>query len=307
MILVTGGAGVVGARLIRRLAADGVPHAGFTGDVRDHDALAAAVRPARAVVHLAAKHVDRDGTGFACNVAGARNLAAVAGDRRVVALSTTGVYGHAPHRDADEDTPLAPDTPQSRARAEADEVLLDQLDDALILRHRFVYGPGDVDVLPRLWRTARRLPVWPGDGAARLSLVHVDDLALALLEAARRDPAPGQRVFHVTDGRPMRLDALVAELCARWGGRSPRLRVPLAAVRGPVRLLERLLGVDPEASPLPVSSIRLDLVATEQSFANARFVAWMPDLRFRTLQEALAEPWAAHPPTAPAGARPTRR
>jgi UDP-glucose 4-epimerase len=72
------------------------------------------------------------------------------------------------------------------------------------LRPALVYGPGMKGNLARLIAAVRRgwLPPLPETGNRR-SLVHVDDVAQALLLAAAQ-PAAAGRTYFVTDGRPIR-------------------------------------------------------------------------------------------------------
>ena len=288
MILVTGARGWIGGRLIETL---GEGARAFEGDTRDDDAVRAQLAGCDAIVHTAFKNIDHDGSGFQANVDGSAVLAgaAAAADLQLVSLSTCGVYGHAPHRLADESTPLDPDTPLSRSRARVDADLVARHaagQPVLVVRHRFVIGPGDDAVIPRLHRVVARSPFWLDGGRAQLSLIHVDDLVAILIRAAR-GPLPDHAVMHATDGRPHTLRRLGEQLCARLGGSPPRLSLPLSAVLGPVRLWERLAGIDPETSTATMSSIRLRLVAQDQSFDNARQRAFWPDQPLRTLDEAL--------------------
>ena len=252
-------------------------------------------------MHLAFKNVDSDGSGFQANVEGARNVAqaAIGAGARMVSLSTAGVYGHGAHADVNEDTALSPDTPLSRSRAAADQLLMQMGLPLVILRQRFVYGPGDRAVLPRIHRAASTFPVWVDGGRARLSLLFVDDLAAIIDQAVKLPLSDLGPVFHVTDGRPVTLRELGERLCALLGGSPPRLSVPLPLLYGPIRLWERIRGQDPETSASPVSSIRLRLAAQDQVFSNRRLRAWLPDLDFTPLPAALEQSrdWYAQPRT----------
>jgi 2-alkyl-3-oxoalkanoate reductase len=298
MILVTGANGWIAGRVLAHLGDAG---RATTADTRDASAIAADARGCDGIIHLAFKNVDHDATGFQANIDGTREVADVAASLGIplVSLSTAGVYGHAPHPAADEDTPLAPDTASSRARAQVDTDLLRRRaagQPVSIVRHRFVVGPGDAAVVPTLHRAVTRSPVWVDGGRARLSLIHVDDLAQILARAARwADPAPP--VMHATDGAPVTLRDLAGRLVARFGGQTPRFSVPLAALLGPVRAWEAFAGVDPEVSRAPITSMRLRLVGQDQVFLNDRLRAWWPTLTPRSLDEALD---AYPPPPAPA-------
>jgi dTDP-glucose 4,6-dehydratase len=148
-LLVTGGAGFIGANFVRyalghdavdevvnvdlltyagnldNLAdlADDPRHRFVRGDVCDAELMAELVGPVDVVVNFAAEsHVDRSLTSAApfvqTNVVGTQTLLAAAlaaGTRRFVQVSTDEVYGELPWRDPDQDDPDAPrfteDTP----------------------------------------------------------------------------------------------------------------------------------------------------------------------------------------------------
>jgi nucleoside-diphosphate-sugar epimerase len=311
VILVTGADGFLGRHVVRRfletseplriLVRDAAryPRGGVEvveGDLRDPAALPAAMRGADAVVHLASKNVDRDGSGYdAVNVEGTRAVcrAAVdAGVRRVIYVSSVGVYGHGVHRDATETAPVRPDTPFSRSKAAAEAIVLGHHRrrdfTGVILRHRFVYGEGDESLIPRLVRAAKQFPVWVGGGRARTSVVLADDFA----EIVRRVVAvPAETlgaddpVFHVTDGHALPWRELIAESCRMVGVRPPRFSVPFLPLYGVVRAVELLRRADPEAAS--VSSLRLRMLGRDGYFSNARLKALLPDARFAPLQEGL--------------------
>jgi dTDP-glucose 4,6-dehydratase len=154
-VLVTGGAGFIGANFIRHLLAnsddlsvlnlDGLTYAGDTerlrgleddprhrflrGDICDAGIVAEALADgAEAVVHFAAEsHVDRsiaDSLPFeATNVRGTLTLleaARRAGVRKFVHISTDEVYGEVEEGQFLETTPLNPNSPYSASKAAGD-------------------------------------------------------------------------------------------------------------------------------------------------------------------------------------------
>ncbi len=314
MILVTGGTGFLGRRLVRRWseAGEGPPlrvlsrqaeGASYTsplgvevayGDLGDEISLRQAAAGVSAIVHLASKNIDRDGSGFAeVNVEGTRRLcraAIEAGVEDFLYVSSVGVYGHRSHRDADESTPVRPDTPFSRSKAAAERIILDHHDAgelrALILRNRFVYGEGDAAVIPRLMGAARRYPFWISGGRARMSVVWVDDFA----QIVRRLVRGGTRVevdpiFHVTDGRPVSYREVVGTICRTFGYSPPRFSLPYHLVFAVLRARETALGIDPETAATSLTSIRLKLMARDNTFSNRRLAGLLPDLELCPFEE----------------------
>lgn len=144
--------------------------------------------------------------------------------RRLVYLSTTGVYGGA--EVVDENTPVAPDSERTRARLEAEEKVSSGPWSWMVLRPAAIYGPGrgvQVSMATGRYRLA-------GEGMNFVSRIHVDDLA-ALAVAALRSGVDG--AFPVADEEPARARE-VAAFCAE------RLGLPMPPSAPPETLHETL-------------------------------------------------------------------
>ena len=163
------GCGFTGRRVARLLEQDGLPvmalrraQIDFTGT----DAvtqLAALAPPDCLVLHSIPSLPDK---------ADERLLVALEGRaRRIVYLSTTGVYGDA--ADVDETTPTAPRTPREEARVHTELAVQAGPWESLILRPAAIYGPGrGVQI-----SMAEGRYTLVGDGSNYISRIHVDDLA----------------------------------------------------------------------------------------------------------------------------------
>lgn len=118
--------------------------------------------------------------------------------RRLVYISTSGVYGDCAGRWIDESAPLAPQTDRARRRADAEAVLFAERErlQVCILRVPGLYGPGR---LPRE-RLERGLPVLHEHEAPPSNRIHADDLAEAAIAAAARGQAGA--AYNVSDGHP---------------------------------------------------------------------------------------------------------
>ena len=128
--------------------------------------------------------------------------------RRVVYLSTTGVYGNA--KLVDETTLIAPVTHRQRLRVAAEEAVTGGPWASMILRPAAIYGPGrGVHAAMRQGRF--RLA---GDGSNFVSRTQVDDLA-ALAVAALQSSATG--AYPVADDEPCTSREIV-EFCAQLLG-----------------------------------------------------------------------------------------
>jgi len=191
-IFITGGTGLVGSRLLRRLIDAGVDcralvrpgkelPAGVTpveGDLTDPETFNKAIEGVSAIVHLAAVLRTPDPELiWAVNLEGTRNLIAAAKqhapDARFIMASTSLVYNAdspRPGREGDAVNPKL-DYPASKVAAEA-ELRSSGLNWS-ILRFGFVYGDkdGHLESLPQL---ARQFKLHP---ASKLSMIHHRDIA----------------------------------------------------------------------------------------------------------------------------------
>ncbi|MGG5885825.1 SDR family NAD(P)-dependent oxidoreductase [Falsiroseomonas sp. HC035] len=154
-------------------------------------------------------------------------VAAATGLRWIGYLSTTGVYGDRGGAEVDEATPPAPGQPRSQRRLAAENAWrLAAAGRALdLFRIGGIYGPGRSALEDVRAGTARRV-VKPGHSFSR---IHVDDIALAVVAAARQ-PSAGARVLHLVDDEPAGNAEVVAE-AARLLGVAPPPEIPFEVAR----------------------------------------------------------------------------
>lgn len=317
MILITGANGFVGQACLRALYPACGPNSLAALVHRHQDGLAAfealrtvqgglealpdlheALANVETIVHLATKHRDEDGSGFSVtNVAGTQaviDFARAVGARRIIYLSSTGVYGHRSCIDGDEHLPVRPDTAYGHSKARAEALLMRAHGpdlQTMILRHRFVIGEGDRFVIPRFIRAAQRLPILPGGGRALLSFIGVDDLAEVVhrLCALEEWPDEGPLVFHVTNGEAISMLQLLDLLGERFHIEQKRVRLPFWPLYALLRAREMLQGLDPESARAgALSSLRLKMIGRHNHFSNARLMRLLPDLKMATVAEILA-------------------
>lgn len=167
------------------------------------------------------------------------------------------------------------------------EELLAQQDAGLrwiALRPPAVYGPGDTELLPLFRIMAKGLAPVPGNPAARFSMIHVDDLAsavLAWLECAGVDNG----VYTLHDGCENgynwnQVCDTVSALCGRKVHQFavPSLLLDVAAVIN--RGLARVFGYAPMLTPEKLRELRHpDWVCDNRRISEA--LQWEPALRLR--------------------------
>lgn len=200
------------------------------------DVTAAHIGDAEAIVHCAA-FVEQWGPAEAWkrfNIDGtARTLTAAkeAGAKRVIHISTESVLWRGQHlRGVDETYPRAPNSPYpySWTKARAEE-LVEQADadsfQTIILRPRFIWGPGDTTLLPAIEHMTRTGGwMWINNGQAKTSTTHIANLVHAIDLALTRG-AGGQAYFILDDGvRTMK--EMISAIAATRGMTLPDRSVP---------------------------------------------------------------------------------
>lgn len=194
-ILVTGGSGLVGSRLLGRLVERGVSlraivRAGrplpagverVEGDILDAASVAKAVKGVSAIIHLAAvfRTPDTD-LIWKVNLEGTRNLIAAVKasvpDARFIMASTNLVYDRNSPRPGRENDAVNPQLAYPASKVAAETELRESDLNWSILRFGFVYGDkdGHMESLPKL---AAQFELHP---AVKFSLIHHRDIATAV-------------------------------------------------------------------------------------------------------------------------------
>jgi len=133
--------------------------------------------------------------------------------RKLVYISTSGVYGDCRGAWVTEDTPPKPNTARARRRLAAENLLRDWEHRSgvpvVILRVGGIYGPGR---LP-MERLRQGAPVLREQDCGYTNRIHADDLAAACVAAAER----GQGIYNVSDGHPTTMSDYFNKVADRCG------------------------------------------------------------------------------------------
>jgi hypothetical protein len=251
-IFITGASGFVGGAAARHFVSKGYDVRAMSRSEKSDAAVqklgAAAVRcdlesvtagdigNAEAVVHCAA-FVEQWGPSDAWkrfNVDGtARMLAAAkaAGVKRFIHISTESVLWRGQSlNNADETYPLAPNSPYPYAATKAQAEQLVKAANApgfetIILRPRFIWGPGDTTLLPLIEHMAKTGGwMWVNHGRAMTSTTHIANLVHAI-ELGLTRGAGGEAYFILDDGVRSMHD-MIAAMAASRGITLPERSIP---------------------------------------------------------------------------------
>lgn len=258
-ILVTGGSGFLGRRVLdvlasrghdvralarSRRAAEEVEARGASavhGDLDDPASLdkAFVVAEAEALLNVASL-----GFGHAPAIVAAAQEARIG---RAVFISTTAITTTLPAR-------------SKQVRAAAEETVRGSALEWTILRPTMIYGePGDRNV-ERLLRLLRRVPILPvpGGGHRLQQPVHVSDLAETTVNAIEREKSGA--TYDVPGPDPMSLRMLIAQAAAAVGRRVVIIPVPLSPAIWAVRAYEQ------RASRPRLKAEQLERLAEDKAF-----------------------------------------
>ena len=249
-ILVTGGGGFLGQALCRGLVERGHQVLSFNrghypalaalgvgqirGDLADAHAVSHAVAGVDAVLHNAAKAGawGSHESYFQANVVGTRNVIAACqahGVGRLVYTSTPSVTHRATNPveglGADQ-VPYGEDfrAPYAATKTIAEQEVLAANSPALAtvaLRPRLIWGPGDLQLVPRLAERARqgRLRI-VGDGRNKVDTTFIDNAAQAHFDAFEHlgpGAACAGKAYFISNGEPLEMEVLLNKLLAAVG------------------------------------------------------------------------------------------
>jgi len=272
-VVVFGGAGFLGRRIVHRLTAEGmtvrvaVRHpdparielraigldrvAVVPADVRDQASVAATIAGADAVVDTVSAYVEKGGVTFeAVHVKGAETVAreaVAAGAARFVLVSGIG---------ADPDS----GSPYIRDRGRGELMVRQVFPEATIVRPGAMFGPGDA-LFGTLAEFTRWLPALPliGGGATRLQPVFVEDVAEAVAKILTNPGTVGQ-TYELAGPGVYTLRELVIMTLRFMGKRRLLLSIPFAVAEIQARLFEFL--PNPPLTTGQVDLLKADNVAS---------------------------------------------
>ena len=178
---------------------------------------------------------------------------------------------------------LAASQPQlshyARSKREGERVLEEYPQLATtILRPPAVYGPGDQEMRPLFDAMQRGLAVRVGPPEQRLSLLHADDLARAILAWLAAEPSVGHGCLELHDGREEGyLFKEIAAACDRPVRVLPLPQAVLASLAWTNLRLAKLTGRAPMLSPGKARELRHPRWVCDNA-AITKALAWKPEI-----------------------------
>jgi uncharacterized protein YbjT (DUF2867 family) len=252
MILVTGGTGFVGPKIVHALRAEETAVRALVrdpssssartlsawgcelaqGDATDPDSLRRATEGADAVVHLIALIAGKPQEYERVMNQGTRDLVAAAKEARVSRFVLMSALGT-----TEESKDLVP---YYRSKWDMEQTVKASGIEYVIFRPSFVFGK-DGGVLPTFLRQVRYSPVTPvpGSGTRRLQPIWVDDVAAFFARALSTEEA-ANKTFDL--GGPDRLtwNELYERIRRTLGKRRATVHVPMGLMRAGAVLAEKL-------------------------------------------------------------------
>ena len=138
---------------------------------------------------------------------------------RFIYTSSTSVYAQDDGSIVEEGSLTAPTNQTSRILLETENELLQQKWlPSLILRVAGIYGPGRGHLFKQFLRDEA---VLRGDGESYINMIHLDDLAAAIVHLLKLPESPTNQLFNIVDDEPVKQREFFEWLAGRLGKPMP--------------------------------------------------------------------------------------
>lgn len=294
-ILVTGGSGFLGTRLVRKLEKSGKviifsksleeqekPGGGESlfdfsgtmmvyGDIKKIEDLEEAFRKKVDIVyHLAANLDESSPDMWNDNVLGTRNVVGLCKKhnvKRLIHMSSCGVTGYG--KISTEDSSYNPNTEYEKSKAEAEKIVIESGLDYTIIRAPIIIGPNTIWL--KILKAAKKGYPIIGSGSNKFHLAYIDDV-VDILFLARNRRSSIKEIFNVATIDCFTYEETYEMMAKELGEPAKKRRVPaflMKAVASVNGAFCKLTGKKPSLT-LMKSSIERLIVNREVSIEKAR-------------------------------------
>lgn len=271
-ILVTGATGFIGGAVSRRLVLEGYKVFGLArhmnselalslkqagidlikGDISDSESCNKALEGISAVVNCAGilgGWGREESLFWKVNYEGTKNLIEASMIEHVshfIHISSCGILG--PQKRgciATDEAAHNPINVYERTKSEAEKLaLLYSAKGApvSVVRPEFVYGPGDLHLLPLFKNVAEGRFAFFGDGLSTLHPTYIDDVVDAVLLTLWNPKTIGL-AMNIAGERPVTVKEFITDISKSLGVKTPRMHVPLKFALGAGLILDNTIGL----------------------------------------------------------------
>lgn len=169
------------------------------------------------------------------NVELTRNLVeALPKDAKIVFASSVSVYGKKVNGIISENTEISPDSEYAKSKAEAEKIIIER-GNYVILRIGPIYGKEFEDYKKFLKLIKMGLMVIFGNGKNRVSFIHVEDVAKAIVSAINK-----KNEIYILSGESLEQEEIYS-ICAKYlKVEKPKLKIPIEVALFVAYLIEKI-------------------------------------------------------------------
>ncbi len=308
-ILVTGGTGFMGKRLLPRLIAEGyavrilarklsrIEHLKplgieiFFGDVADMESLTAAFQDIDVVLHAAADTAGNEKAGELSTIQGTRNVIELCREfkvKKLVYISSCSVYGVADYKEGDvvtEESSLERfpkrrgyySLAKLKAEQRVTQAIANEQFPIVCLRPGTYFGPGSDIFTPMMgFAAGQKLFFIIGRGDFILPLVSIDNLVDAIVSVLQNSESNG-KIYNIVDSDSPTKKQYVDSFLKKLYPNAKYIYIPYTVFYGIVYMQEVMIGLL-KRSPF-LTRYRLESSQKKISYSSAKIrseLAWTP-------------------------------